>query len=102
MNYQLVIQFPESLCGDIDWIAEMEDRLEEALSNAEVDGHDLGGGEVNIFIFTDAPKETFNEVKEILESSDYLLDQTKVAYRAINEDQYTCLWPEGLTEFEVT
>lgn len=60
MKYQLVLQFQgDSLC-DYDAMVALEDGLIAALDDsANVDGHDVGSGEVNIFIFTDEPKKAF-------------------------------------------
>ena len=49
MKYQLVIQFREELFEEIDEIANLEDRLQKSLIDAEVDGHDIGSGECNFF-----------------------------------------------------
>ncbi len=99
MKYQLVIQFPENLYGDIEWIATIEDRLIEALDTAEVDGHDIGSGQVNIFIYTNDPVLIFDKVKFVLETEHIPLSDIKVAYRDVSAETYTCLWPEGLTSF---
>jgi len=84
---------------------EVEDALIERLSEeSEIDGHDAGSGEVNIFILTDDPERTFNEVKAILGSRDFWVD-ARVAYREVSMSKYskyTILWPKDLTEFTVT
>lgn len=100
MKYQLVLQFPEELFGDLDWIADIEDRLDESLKEAEVDGHDFGSGEINIFIHTNNPVSTFEVVRTILKYSN-LFEYVKVAYREISGDQYTCLWPQNLQDFNI-
>ena len=103
MKYQLVIQFPEELYGDLDWIIDMEDRLEELLTDAEVDGHDIGSGEVNIFIHTNNPMDTFKRAKDLLKEVDVVtLQNMKIAYRKISDEQYHILWPQNLTTFKVT
>ncbi|MBX9703204.1 MAG: hypothetical protein K2X39_03535 [Silvanigrellaceae bacterium] len=102
MKYQLAIQFPEEIYGDLDWIAELEDRLDESLFDAEVDGHDIGSGQVNIFIHTNTPTNTFQIVKNILEEDDVDLEVTKAAYRESSKDDYIPLWPENLMDFEIT
>jgi hypothetical protein len=102
MKYQLVIQFLEELYGDIDFIANVEDLLGEAITDAEVDGHDIGSGEVNIFIYTNNPKNTFKIAKNILEENNINLAKTKIAYREISGDHYFHLWPENLSSFKVT
>src|SRR6266508_3039590 len=46
----------------------LEDELIETLrDSAKVDGHDVGSGEVNIFIFTTEPQKTFQLAKHALE-----------------------------------
>jgi hypothetical protein len=101
MKYQLVIQFPEGLYDDLDEIAELEDRLDEQLLDAEVDGHDIGSGEVNIFIHTNTPAETFEKAKNLMEDKGIDLDIIKAAYRGMDGNEYVPLWPEDLEDFEV-
>lgn len=40
----LVVQCPESICNDIVWIENFENRLDELLLEAGVDDHDIGSG----------------------------------------------------------
>lgn len=101
MKYVLVIQFPENLEHDLDWLIEIENKLIDTLSDAEVDGHDIGSGEMNIFIFTNMPAKTFKVIKDILENSNSVIENAKIAYRDINSSQYFCLWPKELTKFQV-
>ena len=101
MKYHLIIQFPEELYGDLDWISDLEDRLDESIIDAEVDGHDMGGGEVNIFIHANNPVDTFKIAKTILEEDGVELKNIKFAYREINDDNYIPLWPENLINFRV-
>jgi hypothetical protein len=75
--------------------------LIDQLSGAgEVDGHDCGSGEANIFILTDNPTETFRRVKTILKEGE-LWERLRVAYREVAGDDYTVLWPKHLTTFKV-
>lgn len=100
MNFQLVIQFSEELL-DYDNLIELEDELISTLANkADVDGHDIGSGEVNFFILTDTPEKTFNDVRKLIEERLHK-EQFSVAYRKIEEDEYTILWPSDLLEFEI-
>ncbi len=102
MKYQLVLQWSASSIKDYDKMIEIEEMLIEKLdSDSEVDGHDAGSGEVNIFIRTKDPKRTFNHVKTILGSNDSWSD-IRVAYREISKNEYTILWPVHLTKFIVT
>jgi hypothetical protein len=79
----------------------MENELTENLSKgSEVDGHDAGSGEVNIFILTDDPELAFSEAKAILGNSDRWLS-IRVAYRELAKSRYITLWPEDLTDFRI-
>jgi hypothetical protein len=101
MKYQLVLQWPASCLRDHDDLIDVESALIEKLSALnEVDGHDAGSGEVNIFIRTDDPKRAFNEVEAILGTRDFWVD-AHVAYREVAGSEYTILWPKDLTEFKV-
>ncbi len=102
MKYQLVLQWPASAIKDYDAMIEVEDALLEKLSDEnEVDGHDAGSGEMNIFILTDNPKKAFDEVRGILGSRDFWVD-ARVAYRDVAGNKYTVIWPKDLSEFKVT
>lgn len=101
MKYQVVVQFPEELFYDLDWITSVEDRLDESLVDAEVDGHDIGSGEVNIFIHSNNPTNTLALVKNILEEDSVDLENIRVAYREKGGDLYIPLWPENLVDFKV-
>ena len=93
MSYQLVLQFRSSAFVDVDALLALEDSLiEQISSSADVDGHDYGSGEANIFVLTSDPIDTFGAVKPVLDRAG-LLTSVTVAYRPINEDRYTVLWP---------
>jgi hypothetical protein len=102
MKYQLVLQLSASSVEDYDTMIEIEGVLIEKLSDEhEVDGHDAGSSEMNIFILTDDPMRAFQNVKSILSSLDFWSD-ARVAYRDIAGSGYTILWPSDLKEFKVT
>lgn len=101
MKYQLVVQWPSTSIKDYDAMIKAEDALIERLSELhEVDGHDAGVGEVNIFILTNDFGKAFDEVKAVLQDEDLWVD-ARVAYRDVKGGEYTILWPEGLNEFSV-
>jgi hypothetical protein len=80
---------------------EIENALVQKLSKANnIDGHDAGSGEINIFIHTNDPKRTFNEIQTILGSRDFWVD-ARVAYREVTGIEYRILWPKDLIEFKV-
>ena len=102
MKYQLVVQLPASSIHDYDEMIALENTLIEALpEGSEVDGHDAGSGEANIFINTDVPARVFNEIKSVLAASD-LLATARIAFREQSKSEYTVLWPDGLETFKVT
>ena len=76
---------------------------ESAIANigefGEVDGHDIGSGECNIFIHTnDAPK-AFEEIREVITKG---LPKMRAAYRDFKKGTFIPLWPKGLKQFDVT
>ena len=96
MNYQLVIQFPltDASADDFDKLLVIENELDLTLRDThQVDGHDIGSGEMNIFIFTNNPNEAFELAKNTLSEKD--LNKIMVAFRDINSDKYSVIWPEN-------
>ena len=65
MTTQLVLQFKaDGDLGSFDKLVSFEEALSSVLGQmADVDGHDSGSGEMNIFILTDHPIATFNLVQ---------------------------------------
>jgi hypothetical protein len=101
MTHELVIQWPASSIDDYDEMVDIERTLIEKLAPGnEVDGHDAGSGEVNIFIFTEEPMRTFEEIKSLL-GRHHVWPLARVAYRHLEATEYTPIWPKGLTEFDV-
>jgi hypothetical protein len=80
---------------------ETERLLEKGLAEGhEVDGHDVGSEEVNIFIHTDEPETAFHEIKALLQDNTSWR-KARVAYRELDQSKYTVLWPPGLRNFRV-
>lgn len=99
--YQLVLQFPASVV-DFDELIAVEDELFATLeSPAEVDGHDFGSGEGNIFIYTDNPTATLEAVLPVLKNLSCDRHAT-VAYRTVEGREYTVIWPKSFKgEFSI-
>jgi hypothetical protein len=102
MDYQLVLQFQGDSLEDLDAAVALEDELGDALGDtAEVDGHDTGSGETNIFIFTEDPAATFEQIKPLLAQTKRL-DKLTAAYRETDGENYRVIWPKGSRkEFQV-
>ncbi|HLJ87999.1 MAG TPA: hypothetical protein VKZ53_14350 [Candidatus Angelobacter sp.] len=67
---------------------------------AEIDGHDFGAGELNIFLFTENPKATFDKAREFLENRrlDYAV---RAAFRELTQEEFVVLWPPGANAFSI-
>jgi hypothetical protein len=103
MKYELVLQFRTDVI-DFDGLIELEDLLRGKLEPLHtVDGHDMGSGEANIFIYTREPLVAFEAIK-VLVSGDHLSGM-KAAYRTApkrgDRSPYKILWPAGATEFSI-
>src|SRR6266436_2318660 len=101
MEYLLVFQFPYSSRSDYDLLLSLEEAITESIRGlGTVDGHDIGSGEMNIFLFTEHPKLAFEQIKTIPLIANHISNM-KVGYREIDRDEYTPLYPEGLQHFAV-
>ena len=95
VRFQLIIQLPGDASGDLDRLVALEDVLIDRLGpDAEVDGHDIGSSQGNIFVLTTSPECTFAQVRPLLLESG-LLGVTRVAYRNLEGGKFTVLWPES-------
>ena len=101
MKYQLVLQWPSESGLDYDGLVKTEELLSEGLpGSAEIDGHDIGQEEMNIFILTSQPVDCFESVKSLL-GKQHAWEDLRAAYREVSGTRYTILWPNGLNEFRV-
>jgi hypothetical protein len=102
MMYQLTLQWTPSSTMNYETLLEIENLLTASLPRqSEVDGHDVGPAEMNIFILTKDPLLSFDEVRATLEGLVSWKD-VRAAYREVSGDQYTVLWPKHLAEFRIT
>lgn len=106
MKHQLVLQFQGNDDDTLEKVIALEDQLIESLEGstaAEVDGHEPGDGVINLFLLTKNAAKVWEKIEPMVEeaASDNL-DINAVAYRDLDSEEYTVLWPtdyEG--EFEV-
>ena len=93
MRHVVVFQFNEESIDSFDHLVALEEDLAERVDEVgDLDGHDMGVGEVNIFFFSDKPQLVFAEARSFLEREG-LLAAVRVACRPVDEDKYTWLWP---------
>lgn len=101
MKFQVVLQLPASSVDEFDGMVEIEELLIERLgAQSEVDGHDFCAEETSIFVYTDDPHRTFEEIRSIL-SGHMLWTHARIAYRQVDGTEYSLLWPKGTTTFNV-
>jgi hypothetical protein len=88
--------------GRLDLVIQFESDLEEWLAaDSEIDGHDAGSGEMNIFVHTNDPRRPFNSCRSCFRASELWRTATVPGYRHFSEDEYTPIWPPGLPNFDV-
>ena len=106
--YQLVVQFPRAGADSkrFDELIELEEQIDVALAAqtiAELDGHDAGSGEFNLFIFCNAPRAVFDDIRPLIERVAPPAD-FRTAYRSLDDDDegtYHVLWPPDLAAFDL-
>jgi hypothetical protein len=100
-GYQLVIQIREDYRRAFDDMLRLESALAASLHDlVDVDGHDVGSGEINIFTFTDKPIVAFERMTAIPEVAG-LLPRLRVAYRGIDAEDFETLYPPGVYSFDI-
>ncbi|MBI1683176.1 hypothetical protein [Caulobacter hibisci] len=101
MAYQLVLQFPHDALADYDAMIALEEQIDEVLGElGEVDGHDAGEGEMNIFVFSPEPESALAALASLLAP---YMTSLRAAYRddEADDERYIVLHPKGLTTFSV-
>ena len=105
MNHQLVLQFHGDDDETVEKVIELEDRLIEALAGStavEVDGHEPGEGVTNLILVARNAAKVWEKIEPIVEGATDHLDVNAVAFRPLDTEEFTVLWPvdyEG--EFEM-
>lgn len=90
-----MLQFLGDSLADYDAMVALEnDLIAELGDSADVDGHDVGSGETNIFIITAEPVRTFQASRVVLERN-LCMGAVTAAYRPVGGEEYTVIWPEG-------
>jgi hypothetical protein len=102
-KYQLVLQFPCTSMAEFDAVIELEEKLIDVFADSatEVDGHDSGSGEANIFILTSDPDVSFASALAVIMKDTGLAASLRAAFRPLDADEYSVLWPTGETVFSV-
>jgi hypothetical protein len=98
---ELMLQLPACSIKDCNTFIELENYIIAGLGNlGEVDGHDMGVGEINIFVHTDRPKLAFERIRSLVGTNDFM-PELKAAFRDVGKDDFTIVYPLGLTRFTI-
>jgi hypothetical protein len=94
-KYQLVLQFACTSEAEFDAVTELEEKLIDVFADSatEVDGHDSGSGEANIFILTSDPNAAFATALAVIAKDPGLAASLWAAFRPLDADEYSVLWP---------
>jgi hypothetical protein len=101
MQYQLVVQIKLARSEDFSRLVNWENALTEQLgTSAKVDGHDMGAGEFNLFIYTDDQSGAFRRIQSLPDTRP-LSASMAAAYRPVDCEDYIILWPPDLKRFDI-
>lgn len=93
MRYLLVIQFSDRYFASIAEIAAFEEKLAASLPRTcEVDGHDVGAGTTNFFVYTKAPFAAHRAFRRYI-GTRAVERHVRVAFRAERASTWKNLWP---------
>lgn len=67
MDYQLVIKFWRKSLEDEAFFVTLESELTDVLGDAVFDGYDTNAEEINVFVNTADPRQSFRRIKRLLE-----------------------------------
>jgi hypothetical protein len=101
MKYQLVLQLPSSSLGDYDRLLLIEETIRTGLGDLGfVDGHDIGSGEMNVFIHTDTPQLAFKKAQSLLVARQDCM-ALRAGYRDFKDEECVPIYPAGLRHFSI-
>jgi hypothetical protein len=104
---KIILQFSIENHGnidDFDNLIDIEDKLDSALqrnNTGYVDGHDMGSGQMNIFIFVNTWKHGLWFMAQYLKNQPWSKDATVA--KVMPDDTYEVIWPKNFSgEFNIT
>jgi hypothetical protein len=93
MNYQLVIKFWRKSLEDETIVSKIQSELKSVLGDsAELDGYDIGAKEINLFVVTPDPKQSFRRINAVLEHRG-IVQGVSAASRLVGGAHFTSIWP---------
>ena len=91
-EWQVVLEFAGDSPEQFEKVTVLQEEMEESLVSGEVDGNDVGGGVVNIFIITKSPNQCFSEALTYVEK--HGLRPSAAGMRDLKKEDYIRLWPK--------
>jgi hypothetical protein len=92
---QLAFQWPASSEAHYRLLLAIEETIRQGLDPVGlVDGHDIGAGEMNVFIHSDDPQGTFEKAMSLIQNK-YDLKELMVGYRNFEDHDYSPVFPPG-------
>ena len=93
MDYQLIIKFWRKSLANEDIHATIEAELKQALGEkVELEGYDVSRDEINLFMLTADPRQSFRKARDVLERMG-IENGVSSAYRLVGGAKFTSLWP---------
>ena len=93
MEYQLVIKFWRKSLADEAFLESIERELAEVLGSAAVlEGYDVSPKEINLFMLTDDPRQSFRRSRDVLTRLG-VENGVSAAYRLQGGAKFTSVWP---------
>ena len=93
MRYVLIVQFPETYFASHAELSAFEQRLVACMPRTcEVDGHDIGSGTTNFFVFTRAPLAAHRAFRKYL-GTRAVERHLRIAFRPVDGQDYPNIWP---------
>jgi len=93
MNYQVVFQFPETYFSSFDELISFENKLISSLpTTCDVDGHDIGSGTVNFFVYTKSLLSALKSFRRYL-GTNKVERNLRVSYREEDGEDFMNIWP---------
>lgn len=93
MEYQLVLKLWRASLTDEAFLESLESHLQKALGDSvELEGYDVSPKEINVFMLTADPRQSFRRAKDVLEGFG-VANGISAAFRLNGGAQFTSIWP---------
>jgi hypothetical protein len=90
---QLVIEFAGDSPEQFEKVVALQEEMDGSLMSGTVDGNDVGGGVVNVFIITKSPNQCFAEALTYV--GKHGLRPSAAGMRDLQKEEYIRLLPKG-------